>query len=182
MRKSDVLTARLGAELDLAGELLEDWVRGASIVRAAGEVRCARFTVGDEERGCFLPFYDHRPEVVEAAKSLGHTAAAVGVPRLVAALLAPCAVEVKARPAQGQRLPFVTLWPLEKGRTEVRVTARRETFGPEALAAGVASWGQNARWQWTGLLPSPGEELTVLQVALERVPQQEAPRRAPPPR
>ncbi len=179
MRKSDVLTARLGAVLELAEDLLLEWVHGATVVRSAGEARCVRFTLGDEALGCFLPVYDHRPAVVEAAKALGHTPATQGVPRLLAALRAPCAVEVKARPAQGKRLPFVTLWPQEKGRTEVRVTGRRHAFAPEAVGEGVSSWGLQARWHWTGLLPAPGGGLTVLQVALERLPQEEA-RPAPP--
>ncbi|MHB8765136.1 MAG: hypothetical protein ACYDA8_12495 [Deferrisomatales bacterium] len=180
MRKKDVLTERLEATLELPEGFYEAVFAGFSVVRSEGAPRCVRYAVGEEEQGCFLPFYDHRPGVVEAAADCERDMTPESALQLMASLRGPAAVEVRARAAGGKKFPFVTLWAAGPGEPVVRLAGRREVYGPGEVAAGTSFTGTDARWHWTGVIPDPkGGGLAFVYVGLEGAPP-EPPRRPPP--
>jgi len=164
-RGTEALVERTGVTLRLPQSFYEAIFGGFTVMRHDGAERCVRFAVGDEEQGCFLPFYDHRPLVLAASRVFDADPSAPNALALFRELGEPADLEVCAREVKGVAAAFVNLWePTEKPRAEL--VGAEEPWGPETLSRGASLVGRRALWYWVGLVPLPPAGLRLLHVAV----------------
>ncbi len=179
MASGAAVTKRVGATVELPGEFFEAVFSGFEVTPDAEQGPWVRYAVGGSGLGCYLPFEDHRPGVVDAAAACEQAMTPAAAVTLLANLRGPCAVEVRVdEPSQ----PVVTLWPAGTGRTGMRLAGRRCTLGGRDGGTARIFSGTEVLWHWTGVLPpSPRGGATAIHVSLETIPPDKT-RKAQPPR
>ncbi len=164
-RETETLVERTGVTLRLPQSFYEAIFGGFTVMRHDGAERCVRFAVGDEEQGCFLPFYDHRPLVLAAARVFDAEPSAPNALALFRELGEPADLEVRSREVKGRAAAFLNLWE-PAGKPSAELAGADEPWDPGALARGVSLVGRRALWYWVGLVPLPEASLRLLHVAL----------------
>jgi len=150
--ESETLVGRTGVELRLPRSFYETIFADFAVMRHDGSDRCVRFAVGDEEQGCFLPFYDHRPLVMAAARVFDAEPSAPNALALFRELREPADLEVRSRPVKNQAVPFVNLWEAQAPRA-AELVGTEDAWDAAALARGASLPGRQALWYWLGLVP-----------------------------
>jgi hypothetical protein len=142
---------------------------------------CVRYSMGSEEKRSFLPFYDHRPAVIEAAKAFDQEPSPPNALGLLKALGASADVEVKRRAVAGEAVFFVNFWPTEDRWPETLFSGAQSDLEPAELSKGQTASGIEALWYWVGILPlerdAEGDRgLKVVHLSLIRKPPEAQPR------
>ncbi len=164
-RDSETLVERTGVTLRLPESFYETIFRGFTVMRHDGADRCVRFAVGDEEQGCFLPFYDHRTLVLAAARVFDAEPSALNALALFRELGEPAELEVRARDVKGRPEAFVNLWE-PVGKPCAELSGADEPWGPGTLSRGASLVGRPALWYWVGLVPLPEAGLRLLHLTV----------------
>jgi len=163
--ESVTVVERTAVELQLPQSFYESIFAGFAVMRHDGKDRCVRFAVGDEEKGCFLPFYDHRPLVIAAARVFDAEPSALNALALFRELREPADVEVRTRQVKDQGVPFVNLWECQ-GAKQGNLVGTEDAWDADALSRGAALAGRPALWYWLGLVPAVEGSLRVVHLAV----------------
>lgn len=163
--ESTTLVERTGVGLQLPQSFYESIFAGFAVMRHEGTDRCVRFAVGDEDKGCFLPFYDHRPLVIAAARIFDAEPSAPNALALFRELREPAEVEVRTRHVKDQAVPFVNLWECA-GPKAGDLVGTEDVWDAKSLSHGTALPGRFALWYWLGLVPTGQGALRLVHLAL----------------
>ncbi len=153
MRKGYVLEDRVSVEISLPESFLESIFTGFSIMKEGKEDLCVRYSMGSEEKKSFLPFYDHRPAVIEAAKFFDRDPSPMNALALVKALRQNAELEVKKRAVKREEFFYVNYWPTDDRWPEAALFGRETDLNPDELERGLSLSGTDALWYWFGIVP-----------------------------
>ncbi|MBI5441435.1 MAG: hypothetical protein HY900_09520 [Deltaproteobacteria bacterium] len=181
IQKAPVLKDRIPTAISLPESFLESIFTGFSVMRDGREVVCIRYSMGSEEKRSFLPFYDHRPQVIAAANSFDRDPSPPNALELLKALGSAAEVEVKRRAVAGEASFFVNFWPTDERWPEMVLSGTENDLKPHELEKGLSASGTEALWYWVGILPLERDDrgdrgLKVVHISLIRRPA-EAPSR-----
>lgn len=180
MKKGPVLEDRVPAKISLPESFLESIFTGFSVMKDGKEDVCVRYSMGSEEKRSFLPFYDHRPTVIAAAKEFDQQPSPPNALALLKALGEAAEVEVKRRSVRNEEVFFVNFWPGDDCWTDIILSGSETDLHPAELDKGLSGSGINALWYWFGILPlerdAEGDRgLKVVHISLTRKPAEPAP-------
>jgi len=163
--ESGTLVGRTRVTLRLPQSFYETIFAGFAVMRHDGGDRCVRFAVGDEEQGCFLPFYDHRPLVIAAARIFDAEPSAPNALALFRELREPADLEVRTRQVKDRPVPFVNLWEAQ-GPKAAELHGTEDAWDASSLSRGKSLPGRAALWYWLGLVPAADGGLRVVHLAV----------------
>jgi hypothetical protein len=195
-RKGPILDERIPVKVSIPESFLESIFTGFSVMRSGKEDVCVRYSMGSEANKSFLPFYDHRPAVIESARAFDREPSPDNALTLLNALGKNAELELKRRSVRQEDFYFVNFWPTAERWPAAVLSGNETDLQPEAMANGLCASGTDALWYWFGILPleqaAAGRGLKVVHVSLARKPASETageepeeparPKRARPPR